>query len=50
MNPQPRDNEAWATEDDIVPEEPLRDGIIMFPEGAKTRNREIDEIQENEHE
>ena len=43
----PRDDD-WATEDDVVPEEPLRDGVIMFPEGAKTRNHELDEMQENQ--
>jgi len=38
-----------SKEDDELPEEPLRDDVIMFPEGAKTRNREIDEL-ENQNE
>ena len=38
----PRDDE-WATEDDVVPEEPLRDDIMFWPDGAKTRNHELDD-------
>ena len=40
----------WAAEDDVVPEEPLRDDIMFWPDGATTRNYELDEMQENEHE
>ena len=44
MLDNPRDD--FATEDDVVPEEPLRDDIVFWPDGAKTRNHELDEAED----
>ena len=40
---EPSDEEPFITEEDTLPEEDEDEEVMFWPDGAKTRNHELDE-------
>ncbi len=40
---EPSDEEPFITEDDVLPDESQDEDVMFWPDGAKTRNHELDE-------